>query len=44
LADPKLTEESTVALDELTQLMQIGSVFDFQTTSTPRRDDANGGP
>ena len=30
LADPQLAEESLVALDELTQLLQIGSVYPFQ--------------
>ncbi|MBR9906053.1 MAG: N-succinylarginine dihydrolase, partial [Gammaproteobacteria bacterium] len=30
LADPKLAEESLTALDELTQLLKIGSVYPFQ--------------
>ena len=30
LADPKLLEESRAALDELTKLLQIGSVYEFQ--------------
>lgn len=30
LADPQLAEESLTALDELTQLLQIGSVYPFQ--------------
>ncbi len=30
LADPKLLEESRVALDELTQLLNLGSVYPFQ--------------
>ncbi|WP_319941251.1 N-succinylarginine dihydrolase [Halomonas hibernica] len=30
LADPQLVEESLTALDELTQLLQIGSVYPFQ--------------
>ncbi|MCJ9429724.1 N-succinylarginine dihydrolase [Kordiimonas marina] len=30
LADPKLMEESFAALDELTQILQLGSVYDFQ--------------
>jgi succinylarginine dihydrolase len=30
LADPKLLIESRYALDELTQLLNIGSVYDFQ--------------
>jgi len=30
LADPKLLEESRAALDELTKLLDLGSVFEFQ--------------
>jgi succinylarginine dihydrolase len=30
LVDPKLLEESRAALDELTNLLQIGSVYEFQ--------------
>lgn len=30
LADPQLLEESRRALDELTQILQLGSVYDFQ--------------
>ncbi|MFD1384469.1 N-succinylarginine dihydrolase [Rhodanobacter aciditrophus] len=30
LADPKLLQESRQALDELTQILQLGSVYDFQ--------------
>ena len=30
LADPKLLEASRVALDELTQLLALGSIYDFQ--------------
>ncbi|NVJ68944.1 MAG: N-succinylarginine dihydrolase [Alphaproteobacteria bacterium] len=30
LADPKLMEESFAALDELTQILKLGSVYDFQ--------------
>ena len=30
LADPQLLEESRTALDQLTQLLRLGSVYDFQ--------------
>jgi len=30
LADPKLMEESFAAMDELTQILKLGSVYDFQ--------------
>jgi succinylarginine dihydrolase len=30
LADPSLMQESQHALDELTQIMHLGSVYDFQ--------------
>jgi succinylarginine dihydrolase len=30
LADPKLARETMTALDELTQLLRVGSVYDFQ--------------
>ena len=30
LADPKLVDESRVALDELTQILGLGSLYDFQ--------------
>ncbi len=30
LADPKLLEESRAALDELTRILQLGSLYDFQ--------------
>jgi succinylarginine dihydrolase len=30
LADPQLLIETRTALDELTQIMQLGSVYDFQ--------------
>ena len=30
LADPKLLEESRRALDELTQMLDVGSVYEFQ--------------
>lgn len=30
LADPKLLEESRTALDELTQIMELGSIYPFQ--------------
>jgi len=30
LRDPKLLEESRVALDQLTQLLKLGSIYDFQ--------------
>jgi succinylarginine dihydrolase len=32
LADPMFYEEGCVALDELTKIMQLGSVYDFQLT------------
>lgn len=32
LADPSLGEESRVALDELTQILKLGAVYDFQKT------------
>lgn len=32
LADPSLLDECRTALDELSQLLNIGSVYDFQTT------------
>lgn len=34
LADPKLWRESYTALDELTQILQLGSVYDFQLEKT----------
>jgi succinylarginine dihydrolase len=34
LADPKLAEASRAALDELTNLLQIGSVYEFQRSSS----------
>jgi succinylarginine dihydrolase len=30
LADPKLLDESRTALDELTQILGLGSLYDFQ--------------
>jgi succinylarginine dihydrolase len=30
LADPRLLEESRAALDELTQLLSLGSIYPFQ--------------
>ncbi|HEY1907418.1 MAG TPA: N-succinylarginine dihydrolase [Myxococcaceae bacterium] len=33
LADPALARESMTALDELTRILQLGSVFDFQQTA-----------
>jgi len=30
LADPLLAQETFRALDELTQLLQLGSIYDFQ--------------
>ncbi|MCA3785292.1 N-succinylarginine dihydrolase, partial [Burkholderia sp.] len=30
LADPALLEESRTALDELTQILRVGSLYDFQ--------------
>jgi succinylarginine dihydrolase len=32
LQDPNLLDECRTALDELTQLLKIGSVYDFQRT------------
>jgi succinylarginine dihydrolase len=37
LADPALARESMRALDELTQLLQLGSIYDYQA---PVRDPA----
>ncbi len=37
LADPKLARESMEALDELTQILELGSVFDFQQAPSPMR-------
>ena len=34
LADPLLARESMTALDELTQILKIGSVYDFQQTAS----------
>jgi succinylarginine dihydrolase len=33
LADPLLAQESMTALDELTQILRLGSVYDFQQTA-----------
>ncbi|MGZ6035839.1 MAG: N-succinylarginine dihydrolase, partial [Myxococcaceae bacterium] len=33
LADPALARESMTALDELTRILRIGSVYDFQQTA-----------
>lgn len=33
LADPQLLEESREALDELTQLLGLGSIYSFQQSS-----------
>jgi succinylarginine dihydrolase len=30
IADPKLARETMAALDELTRIMRLGSVYDFQ--------------
>jgi succinylarginine dihydrolase len=30
LQDPKLARETMTALDELTRILQLGSVYDFQ--------------
>jgi succinylarginine dihydrolase len=30
LRDPKLVRESFTALDELTRMLQLGSLYDFQ--------------
>ena len=30
LGDPKLLEESRAALDDLTNILQLGSIYDFQ--------------
>jgi succinylarginine dihydrolase len=32
LADPSLARESMTALDELSRLLRLGSVYDFQQT------------
>jgi succinylarginine dihydrolase len=34
LADPALARESMAALDELTRILQLGSVYDFQRISS----------
>lgn len=34
LADPKLLDESRAALDELTQILQLGSIYPFQRVRT----------
>ncbi|MBW1675620.1 MAG: N-succinylarginine dihydrolase [Deltaproteobacteria bacterium] len=41
LADPKLLDESRGALDELTQILQLGSIYPFQRvrTNPPRFSD-----
>ena len=39
LADPRLARESMGALDELTQILELGSVFDFQQAPSPRRQE-----
>jgi succinylarginine dihydrolase len=33
LADPALARESLTALDELTRILQLGSVYDFQQSA-----------
>lgn len=43
LGDPALLDESQRALDELTQIMQLGNVFDFQSTSSASTDGRHGG-
>jgi succinylarginine dihydrolase len=35
LADPALAREGMTALDELTQLLRLGSIYDFQLTRAP---------
>jgi succinylarginine dihydrolase len=35
LADPALHAEGLVALDELTALLKLGSVYDFQKSGLP---------
>lgn len=37
LADPKLLDESRVALDELTQILHLGSIYPFQMTAVGSR-------
>lgn len=36
LQDPQLLEESRRALDELTQVLQLGALYDFQRCAAPR--------
>ena len=40
LADPALLDESRRALDELSQLLQLGSVYPFQQGATSGGDGA----
>ena len=39
LADPALARESMAALDELTRILQLGSVYDFQRISSGERPE-----
>jgi succinylarginine dihydrolase len=39
LADPQLARESMRALDELTRILELGSVFDFQQASPQARSE-----
>ena len=42
LGDPQLAREGLTALDELTQLLGLGSVYDFQRTGSPSSDGSHG--
>jgi succinylarginine dihydrolase len=39
LGDPQLARESMAALDELTRILELGSVFDFQRASSQARPE-----
>jgi succinylarginine dihydrolase len=39
LVDPALARESMAALDELTRILQLGSVYDFQRISSGERPE-----
>lgn len=41
LADPQLLDESRTALDELTRVLGLGSIFCFQTNTPNREDNAD---
>jgi len=41
LADPALAREGMRALDELTQLLELGPIYDFQRVFGPAHVDRN---